>query len=86
MANNTVTARIDPELKSKAENIFKGIGLKTSEAIRLFLQQCVNSGGLPFQPHTKQPNTVTMAAMKELEDGGGKKFSGTDTFYKDLGI
>jgi DNA-damage-inducible protein J len=86
MANDTVTARIDSKLKSEAEDIFKAIGLKTSEAIRLFLQQCVNTGGLPFQPHTKQPNTETLSAMKELENGGGEKFSNTDEFYKDLGI
>ena len=86
MANDTVTARIDPELKSEAEGILNAIGLKTSEAIRLFLQQCVNSGGLPFQPHVKQPNTKTLAAMKELENGGGEKFGDTDEFYKDLGI
>jgi DNA-damage-inducible protein J len=86
MANDTVTARIDPELKSEAEGIFKAIGLRTSEAIRLFLQQCVNTGGLPFQPQTKQPNTETLAAIKELENCGGKKFDNTDEFYKDLGI
>ena len=86
MPNDTITARIDPVLKHEAEGILNSIGLKTSEAIRLFLQQCVNSGGLPFQPHAKQPNTATLAAMKELENGGGKKFRDTDEFYKDLGI
>ncbi len=86
MANDTVTARIDPELKSEAEGVLNEIGLKTSEAIRLFLQQCVNSGGLPFQPHAKQPNAETLAAIKELEDGGGEKFDDSGEFYKDLGI
>ena len=50
----------------------------------MFLQQRVNTGGLPFHPHTKQPNTETLTAMKELENGGGEKFDNTDEFYKDM--
>ena len=57
MSNDTVTARIDPKLKSDSEEVFKAIGLKTSEAIRMFFKQCVNSGGLPFQPQAK-PNYI----------------------------
>lgn len=34
----------------------------------------------------KVPNAETLAAMKELEDGRGVKFDGTDAFFKDLGI
>lgn len=67
MANDTVQARVSPELKQEAEAIFAAIGLKTSDAIRLFLQQSVNSGGLPFQLMAKKPNTETLAALKEAE-------------------
>jgi DNA-damage-inducible protein J len=68
MANETVQARVSPELKRKAEAVFAAIGLKTSDAIRMFLQQAVNSGGLPFQPMTKKPNAETLAAMKEADN------------------
>ena len=67
MANETVQARVSPELKREAEAIFAAIGLKTSDAIRMFLQQAVNSGGLPFQPMAKKPNAETLAAMKEAD-------------------
>ncbi len=83
MSNDTVQIRVTPELKKQAEAVFKAIGLKTSEAIRLFLQQAVNSGGLPFQPMAKQPNVATREAMKELEKGGGKRFKNTDDLFND---
>jgi DNA-damage-inducible protein J len=64
MPNETVQVRITAELKKQAEDIFKGMGLITSEAIRLFLHQAVNIGGLPFQPMTKQPSKSAQEAMK----------------------
>jgi DNA-damage-inducible protein J len=67
MANDTVQARVPHELKQEAEAIFSAIGLKTSDAIRMFLQQSVNSGGLPFQPTARKPNAQTLEAMKEAD-------------------
>ena len=86
MANDTVQARIDAKLKAEAEAVFNSIGLKTSEAIRLFFQQSVNSGGLPFRPQAKQANKETLEAMQELENGGGKRYTSSQEMYKDLGI
>ena len=54
MSNVTVQARVTPELKKQAETIFADMGMTAAEAIRIFLKQVVNSGGLPFQPTTKQ--------------------------------
>ena len=82
MANETVQVRVTPELKKEAEAIFKAMGLKTSEDIRLFLQQSVNSGGLPFQLMTKQPNAHTREAMDELESGGGERVKNTGDLFK----
>lgn len=83
MINETVQARIDPVLKQQAEAVFAAIGLKTSDAIRMFLQQSVNIGGLPFQPRAKQPNAETLAAMEEMERGEGKRFATLEELYKD---
>lgn len=82
MANDTVQIRVTRELKEQAESVFKAMGLKTSEAIRLFLQQVVNSGGLPFQPTAKQPNAETLEAMEEIANGGGERFKNTDDLFK----
>lgn len=83
MANVTVQARISPELKEEVDATLSAIGLSTAEAIRLFLQQTVNSGGLPFQPTAKRPNADTLEAMIELEDGGGTVFESVDDLFAD---
>ncbi len=83
MSTVTVQARISPELKEEAEAVFAAIGMTTAEAIRVFLQQAVNSGGLPFQPKARTPNTETLAAMLELEEGGGQRFATTDELFAD---
>ena len=86
MANVTVQSRVKPELKEQAEAIFSAVGLSTADAIRMFLQQSVNVGGLPFRPIAKHPNAETMEAMEELANGKGKTFRSTQAFYQDLGI
>ena len=81
MTTVTVQARINPDLKEQADALFAALGLSTADAIRLFLQQSVNAGGLPFQPSVKRPNPDTLAAMAELEQRGGQRFqSATDLF------
>jgi len=83
MANVTVQARVSPELKEQAEAILAEIGLSTADAIRLFLQQTVNAGGLPFQPTAKRPNAETVEAMNELAHGGGEVFASTEALFAD---
>ena len=87
MANATVQSRIKPELKKQAEELFSAIGISVSDAIRLFLQQSVNEGGLPFRPRAKQqPNDETIEAISEIEQGGGKKYNSSQEMYDDLDI
>ncbi len=84
MANVTIQSRVKPELKEQAAAVFDAIGLSMGDAIRLFLQQSVNSGGLPFQPTAKQPNAETAAALDELESGKGAHFATVDELIFDL--
>lgn len=84
MANVTVQSRIKPELKEQAEAVFDAIGLSMGDAIRLFLQQSVNTGGLPFQPTAKRPNAETSTALAELESGKGKRFANVNDLLADL--
>ncbi len=83
MATVTVQARINPELKQEADLLFAALGLSTADAIRLFLQQAVNTGGLPFQPTVKRPNADTLEAMTELELGGGQRFQSARQLFAD---
>ena len=84
MANVSVQTRIKPELKEQAEIIFDAMGLSMGDAIRLFIQQSVNVGGLPFQPTAKRPNAETIAALDELESGNGERFATVDELFADL--
>lgn len=83
---STVQARISDDLKAQAENILSGLGLNTSDAIRVFFHQVVNYGGLPFDMRVKTPNAKTIEAMEELENGGGTRHKTAEDMYKDLGI
>jgi DNA-damage-inducible protein J len=61
----TVRARIEPGLKSKAERVFKKLGLSTTQAITLFYHQVGLRQGLPFD--VVIPNETTR-----------RTFAGTD--------
>ena len=62
----TIHVRIDSKLKRSTERIFSDLGISTTEAIRLFLQQVEIHEGLPFQ--TISPSGQTIAAMEEATD------------------
>ncbi len=81
MSNVTVQSRVNPDLKAQAESIFSNMGMSTADAIRIFLQQSVNVGGLPFQPHAKIPNAETLEAMEELANGGGTRYKNTAEMF-----
>ena len=40
--------RINPEVKSQAESIFAAYGLTLTDAVNIFIQQSLNTKGLPF--------------------------------------
>ena len=61
----TLQTRISEDLKIQADALFKDMGLTTTDAVRMFLTQCINHGGLPFQPIGKNPNRQTLEALNE---------------------
>ena len=68
MSNDVVRARIDPALKKSAGAVLKKIGLTTSDAFRLMMVRIATEKKLPFEP--LDPNSATVAAMKEARRGG----------------
>lgn len=69
MGTTVLQIRISTELKEQAEALFAELGLKTSDAVRMFLHQSINTHGLPFQPQTRIPNAETLEAFAESEAG-----------------
>jgi addiction module RelB/DinJ family antitoxin len=48
MKGSVIRARVDDLLKAQARAVLASCGLEMSDALRLFLIQVVNQGGLPF--------------------------------------
>lgn len=67
--------RIPADLKSEAESIFREMGMSISEAVRIFIQQSVNCGALPFTPRGKTPNKETIKAFAEAKNGETSNFT-----------
>ena len=60
----TVRARIEPELKQHAEEVFERLGINATQAINMFYKQVELRDGLPFDvviptPATKQTFQAT---------------------------
>jgi DNA-damage-inducible protein J len=86
MSKNTVVrARVEPELKREAEDVFERLGLNTSQAITLFLRQVGLRQGLPFA--VELPNRETQETFEDTDAGRNlKRFENADELFKDLGI
>ncbi|WP_295758092.1 type II toxin-antitoxin system RelB/DinJ family antitoxin [uncultured Holdemanella sp.] len=63
---STIQVRVDDDLKSKADALFKELGTDTTSAIRMFLTQAVAYGGIPFEIK-KFNKTNEMKVMTEDE-------------------
>lgn len=63
--SSTIQIRVDDELKTKSDNLFKALGTDTTTAIRIFLTQAVAMNGFPFEIRKPQQNPYH--AMSEYE-------------------
>lgn len=81
-----IRLRVSADIKIEAEEIFKQMGMTMSEAMRIFLNQCINSGGLPFKPHIKIPNEKTIKTFKDTDKQIGLTISNnTKEMFNKLG-
>ena len=83
MSTDTVVrARIDSDTKARATDALQAMGLSVSDAIRLLLLRVADEKRLPFE--VKVPNAETLKAVRELEEGKGKRFSSAEELFRDL--
>lgn len=91
--SNTINMsfRIDKNLKTKADELFKNLGMNTSVALNMFLTQCVREQALPFKPNmlSPEPSKELKESLQELDDieKGKIKVKGyhnIDTFIDDM--
>jgi len=67
MKNAVVNARMEVELKSEVEAIFKQLGMNTTQAITIFFEQIRLHRAIPFE--IKLPNQETVEAMQDALAG-----------------
>ncbi|MDE2662102.1 MAG: type II toxin-antitoxin system RelB/DinJ family antitoxin [Gemmatimonadota bacterium] len=85
MSTDTVVrARIDSDTKARATEALTAMGLTMSDAIRLLLLRVADEQRLPFA--VQVPNSSTLAAMKELDEGKGRRFGSAEELFRDLDI
>ena len=77
-----VRARVDEKAKKEATKVLRSVGLTMSDAFRMMVVRIVAEKKLPFDPLI--PNAKTLAAMKELESGKGKRFKSVKKLMADL--
>ena len=81
----TVRARLEPNLKEKAEEILHNLGLSTTQAITLFYRHIQLINGLPFD--VVLPSAKTKSTMDATDSGEGLILcEDIDDMFDKLGI
>ena len=60
-------ARIEPEVKEKAESILSALGISASSAINMFYKQIILQRGLPFEVKIPSARPVDISTLSEVE-------------------
>lgn len=80
-----VRARLEPDLKTQAEHVFRRLGLNATQAITMFYKQVELRDGLPFD--VVVPTAITKRTF-EASDAGRDLIVCEDAadMFKKLGI
>ena len=85
MAKTAMThARLTPEVKRRAENILKKLGISISAAHEMFYRQIIANQGIPFD--LRIPKDKTIQAMEEARAGKGTIYASVEKLWNDLGL
>ena len=60
-------ARIEPDVKEKAESILSTLGIPASSAINMFYKQIILQRGLPFEVKIPSARPVDISTLSEVE-------------------
>ncbi len=68
LKSSNVTARVEPEIKEKAEEILSRLGISASNGINMFYRQIILWNGLPFRPSipTNEPKPIEEMTKEEI--------------------
>jgi DNA-damage-inducible protein J len=81
----TVRARIKPELKDRAEQVFRKLGINATQAIVMFYKQVELRDGLPFD--VVIPNKTTLRTLEDTDAGRNLVIcKSEEEMFRQLGI
>ena len=83
--------RINPDIRRELERVYAKNGLTLTDAVNVFFQQSLNTGGFPFQVTENNAEMMRTKAlnrlMKELDEGVSDPVSyAEDEVYKILEV
>ena len=55
----TLQIRMNSDLKAEVEELYRNLGTSFAEAVRIFAQQSLREGGMPFRPTLKTWENMT---------------------------
>ena len=65
---STIQVRVDDDLKTKSDALFKDLGTDTTTAIRIFLTQAIAENGFPFEIKRTKSNPYEALTEYEILD------------------
>jgi DNA-damage-inducible protein J len=86
MKNEMLSTRIDHDTKLAFTNVCEDMGISTSQALKIFAKAVINYGGIPFELKAKTPNSLTAAAIGELESGKANTAKNIEELFSELDI
>ncbi len=60
-------ARIEPDVKEKAESILDALGIPASNAINMFYKQIILQRGLPFEVKIPEARPIDVSAFSDAQ-------------------
>lgn len=75
--DTTLQVKMDSQLKDHVEELYRGLGVSFAAAVRMFAEQSLKVGGLPFRPELEYWDELTeeeihrklAAAQADVEAG-----------------
>jgi addiction module RelB/DinJ family antitoxin len=61
----TLQIRIDSAVKEQVEALYRNLGTSFAEAVRMFAQQSLQEGGMPFRPSLRAWDDMSEAEISE---------------------
>ena len=65
---STIQLRVDDDLKTRADELFRDLGTDTTTAIRMFLTQALAVNGFPFEIKRTSVNPYRALTEQEMMD------------------